>query len=68
VGVPSGVEHALAEDQVDVAALADAEADPQVHLRAHRALAHGLLGRPLGRGHQGDGDGCVCCEYFGYCG
>lgn len=45
VGVPSGIEHALAEDQVDVAALADAEADPQVHLRAHRALAHGLLGR-----------------------
>jgi hypothetical protein len=28
-----------------------AEADPQVHLRGHRALAHGLLGRTLGRGH-----------------
>ena len=53
---PARGEHALPEDQVDVAPLADAEADPRVHLRADRALPHGLLGWPLGRGYQGDGD------------
>ena len=57
VGVPAGGEHALAEDEVDVFAFADAEADPHVHLGAERALAHGLLGRPLGGGDEGDGDG-----------
>ena len=57
VGVPARGEHALAEDEVDVLAFADAEADPDVHLRAHRALAHGLLRRPLGRGDEVDGDG-----------
>jgi hypothetical protein len=44
VGVPAGGEHALAEDQVGVLALADTEADPHVHHRAQRALAHGFLG------------------------
>ena len=57
VRVPAGGEHALAEDQVDVLALADPEADPHVHLGAQRALAHRLLGRPLRRGDQGHGDG-----------
>ena len=57
VRLPAGGEHALAEDEVDVLAFADAEADPDVHLGADRALAHGLLGRPLGGGDEGDGDG-----------
>jgi hypothetical protein len=52
VGVPPGGEHALPEYQVDVFALADAEADPRVHLGTHRALPHGLLRRPLGGGDQ----------------
>ena len=56
VGMPSGGEHALAEDQVDVAALADAEAHAHVHLRAERALAHRLLGRPLGGRNEGHRD------------
>jgi len=57
VGVPARGEHALAEDEIDVLAFADAEADPHIHLRAHGALTHGLLGRPLGRGDQVDRDG-----------
>jgi hypothetical protein len=47
MGVPAGAEHALAQDQVDVPGFADPETDPQVHLRPYRALAHGLLRRPL---------------------
>jgi hypothetical protein len=43
-----------AEDEVDVLALADAEANPHVHLRAQRTLAHRFLGGALGRGEQGD--------------
>ena len=57
MGIPSGPEHSLPEDKVDVPRLADAETYPQIHLGTYRALAHGLLGRPLGRGYQGDGDG-----------
>ena len=53
VRVPPRGEHALSEDQVHVSPLADAEADPRVHLRAHRALPHRLLGWPLGRGDEG---------------
>jgi hypothetical protein len=45
MGVPACGEHARSENPVDVRALADTEADPPVHLRAHRALAHGLPGR-----------------------
>jgi hypothetical protein len=56
VGVPACSEHALSEDEIDVLALADAEADAHVHLRADRALSHGLLGWPLGRGDEVDGD------------
>ena len=39
---PSG-EHALAEHKVDVPAFPDPQAHPDVHLRADRASAHGLL-------------------------
>jgi D-sedoheptulose 7-phosphate isomerase len=53
VRVPSRSEHPLPQDQVRVSSLADPEADPRVHLRADRALSHGFLGRPLGRGDQG---------------
>jgi len=56
VGIPSGPEHSLPQDQVDVAWLADPEAYPQVHLRAHRAGAHGLLRGTLGRGDKGHRD------------
>ena len=48
VGRPAGGEHALAEDEVDVAAFPDAQADPDVHLRADSTGAHGLLCRALG--------------------
>lgn len=47
VGIPSGPEHSLPQDQVHVPWLADPEAYQQIHLRAHRALAHGLLRGPL---------------------
>jgi hypothetical protein len=56
VGVPSGLEHALSQDQVDVASFADAEADTYVHLGAHRAVAHYFLGGALGCGCHRDGD------------
>jgi hypothetical protein len=36
VGVPSGVEHALAKDQVGVAALADADLPVAPEAQAHR--------------------------------
>lgn len=36
--VPSGGEHGLSEDQVNVFALADGEADPRVHLRPYPPL------------------------------
>ncbi len=39
MSLPACGEHALAEDEVDVAVLADAEADPHVHLGARHALA-----------------------------
>ena len=55
VGGPAGGEHALAEDEVDVAAFPDAQADADVHLGADGAGAHGLLRRPLGGGEQGHG-------------
>ena len=58
-GVPSGSEHALSPDEADVLALADTTADPQVHLGAHRALAHGLPRGPLSSGHQRDGYGAA---------
>jgi hypothetical protein len=51
--MPPGVEHALAEDQIDVFAFANPEADPSVHLGSDSALAHRLLRRPLGRGNEG---------------
>ena len=57
VRVPSRGKHALPEDEFHVPALANAEADAGIHLRAHRALAHGFLGWPLGRGYDGDGQG-----------
>jgi hypothetical protein len=50
--VPSCDEHSLAEDQLDILALTDPEADPHVHLRPQCALAHCFLRRPLGRGDQ----------------
>jgi hypothetical protein len=56
VGVPARSKHALARDEVDVVVLADAEADPGVHLRQHGALPHGLPGGPLGGSDQVDGD------------
>jgi hypothetical protein len=49
----------LSEDEVDVLALADAKADPSVHLRTHRALSHRLLLGPLGGGNHGDRDGAA---------
>jgi hypothetical protein len=57
VGAPAGGEHASAEDEVDVAAFPDAEADADVHLRPDGAVAHGLLGRPLRGREQSHGDG-----------
>jgi hypothetical protein len=54
MGIPSGAEHALPEDKVDVPWLADPEAYPQVPLRAYRALAHRLLRGPLRSGDEGD--------------
>ena len=56
VGIPSGPEHALPQDQVHVPRLADTETYPQIHLRTHRALSHGLLRRPLGRRDKSDRD------------
>ncbi len=55
VGVPAGPELALPEDQVDVALFFDAEGQADVHLRAHRAVPHHLLGRTLGGDHQRHG-------------
>jgi len=55
--VPSGLEHPLLQDEVHVALLLDAEGYADVHLGAHRALAHAFLGRPLGGGHEGHGRG-----------
>jgi hypothetical protein len=46
--------HPPSEDQVNVFALPDAEADPGVHLRAHRALSHRLPCRPLGCINESD--------------
>src|ERR1019366_7429232 len=57
VRVPSGGEHSLAEDEVDIFALADAKADADVHLRSDGAFSHGFLGRALGCRDQGDRDG-----------
>jgi hypothetical protein len=57
MGVPSGIECALAENQVDVAAFPHAQAYPDIHLGADRALSHGLLARPLGGGNQADRHG-----------
>jgi hypothetical protein len=48
VGVPARSKHALAKDEVDVLALADMKADPDVHPRAHDTLPHGLPGGLLG--------------------
>jgi hypothetical protein len=56
VGVPARREGALAEDEVDVAAFADAQADPHVHLGPDGGFAHRVLGRPLGGGDQVDRD------------
>ncbi len=56
-GVPAGSEHAFSQDEADVLALADTKAYPQVHLGAHRALAHGFLRGPLSSGYQRDGYG-----------
>jgi hypothetical protein len=52
VRLPAGVEGALSQDEVDFAAFPHAQADAGIHLRAHRAFAHGILARPLGRGDQ----------------
>src|SRR5579872_1321510 len=54
--IPSCGEHSLAEDEVCVFALADPEADADVHLRADCSLAHGFLGWPLCRGDEGNRD------------
>ena len=54
MGIPSCLEHSLTEDQVNVPGLADTEAYPQIHLRAHRAGAHGFLRWPLSRRDQGN--------------
>lgn len=54
--MPSGREHPLSEDEVDVFAFADTETDADIHLRTHRALPHGFLCRALGRGDQRDRD------------
>src|SRR5260370_19896727 len=55
----------------DVLALADAKAYPQVHLGAHRALAHGFLRGPLSSGYQRDGYGGTKwgggITLFGFC-
>jgi hypothetical protein len=56
---PAVGEHSLAEDEVDVAAFAHAQADPVVHLGADGAGLHGLLGGSLGGGEQGDGEGAA---------
>ena len=57
VRLPAGGQHALSEDEVDVLAFPDPEADPDVHLGAHRAVSHGLLRRALGGRDQADGHG-----------
>ena len=57
VGVPAGFECALPQDQVHVAAFPHAQAYPDIHLRADRAFAHGILARPLGSRQQADRDG-----------
>jgi hypothetical protein len=57
LGVPSGREHSLPEDQVNVAAFPDSQAYPDVHLRPHGVAAHGLLRRSLGSGEQVSRDG-----------
>ena len=57
VRVPAGFECSLAEDQVYVAAFPHAQAYPDIHLRADRAFAHGILAWPLGRGQEHDRDG-----------
>lgn len=54
VRVPAGLDHALSQDELSVAGFADAEAQPDIHLGADRALAHGVLGRALGGGDQVD--------------
>src|SRR5690606_20915151 len=56
VGMPPGVEHPLPKDEIDVLALPDAEAHPDVHLRPDGTLAHGLLRGALSGRYEGDGD------------
>lgn len=57
--MPSGLEQALSQDQIHVALFAHTEGQTYVHLGAHRALAHRLLGRALGGGNELDGDGAA---------
>jgi len=57
VGVPAGVDCALAQYQVGVSAFPDAQADAHVHLGTDGVLSHGFLGRPLRCGDQVDRDG-----------
>ena len=51
--MPSGGEHALPEYEIDISAFSDSQAQPDVHLRANRPRAHGLLRGPLGGHEQG---------------
>ncbi|MBE1557867.1 hypothetical protein [Nonomuraea africana] len=49
----------MSQDQIHVALFAHTEGQTYVHLGAHRALAHRLLGRALGGGNELDGDGAA---------
>src|SRR6266545_678483 len=55
--MPPRAEHALPQDEINVLAFPDTEADAYVHLRPYDALAHRLLRRALSRGDQRDRDG-----------
>jgi len=57
--VPSGAEHSLAEDKVNVALFLHAERDADVPLGADRALSDDLLGGSLGGGYEGHGGGAA---------
>jgi hypothetical protein len=54
MGRPACGEHALPENEIGVFTLA--EANLYVHFASDCALSHGLLGWPLGRGDEVDGD------------
>jgi hypothetical protein len=54
VGVPSGRQHALTEDEVDVFVLTDPEADPHVHLHDPDLAVDGEHDPGAVRGNSGE--------------